>query len=307
MNCRRQWFKWLGRVGGNCFPWHQLNESDDYRGRSESWSWILVSKIKSMKPQKHDDDSKFLFISWESNDHQMQNPPTFQTLTCTMYQWQLLDPELELLLQKQGAQVAEQSQSSEAPLPLEYVNRLNWNMYAELSKIRLCIYIYNYSVIAWVGDNDRWGIKLMITSREFVYYLSMCPLQARDVSFERRFKNQSQQCEELERSDLSASSVCLVGIDRIRQMDPCQCPGAFRNWDAKWLREQMSSRAAWYQGDSRMESVHSIERNQPKTFTKTKFGVCVCVCPKMPGLICSHFKCWKMYWADFWGRSHSLG
>ena len=58
-----------------------------------------------------------------------------------MYQWQLLDPELELLLQKQGAQVAEQSQSSEAPLPLEYVNRLNWNMYAELSKIRLCIYI----------------------------------------------------------------------------------------------------------------------------------------------------------------------
>ena len=138
-------------------------------------------------------------------------------------------------------------------------------------------YIYNYSVIAWVGDNDRWGIKLMITSREFVYYLSMCPLQARDVSFERRFKNQSQQCEELERSDLSASSVCLVGIDRIRQMDPCQCPGAFRNWDAKWLREQMSSRAAWYQGDSRMESVHSIERNQPKTLPRPNF-VCVRVC-----------------------------
>ena len=141
-------------------------------------------------------------------------------------------------------------------------------------------------------------IKLMITSREFVYYLQMCPLQARDVSFERRFKNQSQQCEELERSELSASSICLVGIDRIRQMDPddpCQCPGAFRNWDAKWLREQMSSRAAWYQGDSRMESVHSIERNQPKTFTTTKFRVCACVCPKMPGLICSHFKFWKIY------------
>ena len=82
----------------------------------------------------------------------------------------------------------------------------------------------------------------MITSREFGSF-SLCPLQARDVSFERRFKNQSQQCEELERSELSASSVWLVGVDTC-QMDPC--PGAFLNCDAKWLRGQMSSRAAWY-------------------------------------------------------------
>ena len=93
----------------------------------------LWAKLQAWN-RKHDEDSKFLFISWESNDHQMQNPPTFQTLTWTMYQWQLLDPELELLLQKQGAQVAEQSQSSEAPLPLEYVDRLNWNMYAKFPR-----------------------------------------------------------------------------------------------------------------------------------------------------------------------------